>query len=113
VTGWDVIVVGAGSAGSIVATRLAEQGRRVLLVEAGPDFPELASIPSIYTTEHSATQVPHDWGYVSEGDRQIPLPRGRLVGGSSAAARRAHVAVAALQAARTSVIDASWGGHPT
>jgi choline dehydrogenase len=82
--GWDVIVVGAGSAGAIVATRLAEHGRRVLLLEAGPDFPDIASIPSTYTTEHSATSVPHDWGYMSEGDRQIPLPRGRLVGGSSA-----------------------------
>jgi choline dehydrogenase len=81
---WDVIVVGAGSAGAIVATRLAERDLHVLLLEAGPDFPDLASIPSIYTTEHSATQVPHDWGYMSEGDRQIPLPRGRLVGGSSA-----------------------------
>ena len=82
--GWDVIVVGAGSAGAIVATRLAEQGRRVLLLEAGPDFADPATIPSVYTTEHSATSVPHDWGYVSEGDRAIPLPRGRLVGGSSA-----------------------------
>jgi choline dehydrogenase len=82
--GWDVIVVGAGSAGAIVATRLAEQGRRVLLLEAGPDFADTTAIPSIYTTEHSATQVPHDWGYMSEGDRVIPLPRGRLVGGSSA-----------------------------
>lgn len=79
---WDVIIVGAGSAGAIVATRLAESGRRVLLLEAGPDFGD--AIPSIYTTEHSATQVPDDWGYMSEGDRQIPLPRGRLVGGSSA-----------------------------
>jgi choline dehydrogenase len=82
--GHDVIVVGAGSAGAIVATRLAERGARVLLLEAGPDFADPASIPPIYTTEHSATSVPHDWGYTSEGDRQIPLPRGRLVGGSSA-----------------------------
>ncbi|MGH2792882.1 MAG: GMC family oxidoreductase [Actinomycetota bacterium] len=81
---WDAIVVGAGSAGAIVASRLAERGRTVLLLEAGPDFADPALIPSIYTTEHSATAVPHDWGYVSEGDRQIPLPRGRLVGGSSA-----------------------------
>ena len=81
---WDVIVVGAGSAGAIVATRLAERGRSVLLLEAGPDFADPAAIPTIYTTEHSATSVPLDWGYVSEGDRQIPLPRGRLVGGSSA-----------------------------
>ena len=81
---WDAIVVGAGSAGAIVATRLAGRGRSVLLLEAGPDFADPASVPSIYTTEHSSTAVPHDWGYVSEGDRQIPLPRGRLVGGSSA-----------------------------
>ena len=79
---WDAVVVGAGSAGAIVATRLAERGRSVLLLEAGPDFGD--AVPSIYTTEHSATAVPHDWGYTSEGDRQIPLPRGKLVGGSSA-----------------------------
>lgn len=80
---WDAIVVGAGSAGAIVATRLAQRGRSVLLLEAGPDFPEVGSIPSTYTTEHSATAVLNDWGYVSEGDRQIPLPRGRVAGGSS------------------------------
>ena len=78
----DVIVVGAGASGGIVACRLAERGRNVLLLEAGPDFP--VDVPEILTTDLRVPVTEYDWGYRSEGDREIDLPRGRVVGGSSA-----------------------------
>jgi choline dehydrogenase len=43
---YDVVVVGAGSARAVIAARLSESSsRRVLLVEAGPDYPTLESLP--------------------------------------------------------------------
>jgi choline dehydrogenase len=85
--GYDVVVVGGGSAGCVLAARLsADERHGVLLVEAGPDYPDVGDLPADIADE-SMPATSHDWGFVSDPDefgRSIPLPRGRLVGGCSA-----------------------------
>jgi choline dehydrogenase len=84
---FDVIVVGAGSSGSVIAARASEDpNRRVLLLEAGPDYPELSAIPFDLLNGHNNSYRDHDWGleYEPTRGRRVPFPRGRVVGGSSA-----------------------------
>lgn len=84
--GFDVIVVGGGTAGCVLADRLSADGRRVLLLEAGPDYPTVEALPADIASSATPT-VSHDWGYQSEPDaagRSIELPRAKLTGGCSA-----------------------------
>lgn len=78
----DVVVVGAGSAGSVVAGRLAEQGRDVVLLEAGPDYGAHDSgrwPADLMSARMLATS--HDWGYTSG---RWTFERARVMGGCSA-----------------------------
>ncbi len=79
-----MIVVGSGSGGGVVASRLSEDpALRVLLLEAGPDFPDLGSVPDAVLHCRLGSGVNElDWDYLDRGARSA-LPRGRLVGGSS------------------------------
>lgn len=84
----DLLVIGAGSAGAAIAARVTERtDREVLLLEAGPDYPDLARLPQDLRDGTRNSWRQHDWGYTFDptpGQRRLYFPRGRVVGGSSA-----------------------------
>jgi len=92
---YDFIIIGAGSAGCVLANRLSENpNNKVLLLEAGgPDKKMEIHIPAGYAKLFK-TEV--DWGFSTEPqkhvlNRKIYLPRGRTLGGSSSTNAMAYV----------------------
>ena len=84
---YDYVIVGAGSAGCVLANRLTEDPEvSVLLVEAGPaDAADLIHIPAAFS---ALFRTRYDWDHSTAyepgcNDRRIYLPRGRMLGGSS------------------------------
>ena len=84
---FDYVVVGAGSAGCVLAARLGEdRGVRVGVIEAGP--PDSEPVIHMPLAFRQLWESRFDWGLWSEsepglGDRRDLLPRGRVLGGSS------------------------------
>src|SRR5205809_461298 len=85
---WDHVIVGAGSAGCVLANRLsADPANRVLLIEAGGHHRHfLLTMPLGFM--RALFQSRFTWGFWSEPEphlngRKLPLPRGRVLGGSS------------------------------
>jgi choline dehydrogenase len=87
---WDVVVVGAGTSGAPLAARLADAGRTVLLLEAGADHARPDDFPAEFRDAARMGAAvpghPANWDLTGELTAEVtfPVPRGRVVGGSSA-----------------------------